>query len=264
MTTAMLTSLAVVLAVTVLLWAISLRLRDVSIVDIFWGLGYVVVAWTTHIVAGNDSARAWLMCLLVTLWGVRLTIHLARRNLGHGEDYRYRAMREKYGGGFPLVSLWMVFLFQGALIWIIALPVQMAHAPGAAAPLGALDLLGVLAFLIGFGFEWVSDLQLARFKRSPSSAGRVMDRGLWRYTRHPNYFGNFLLWWGLGLMGLAAGAWWALLGPAVLTFMLLRVSGVSLLESTIAERRPGYREYVERTSAFVPWFPRETKAGRLG
>lgn len=262
MMTSMLVSLAVVLTAMVLLWGVSLRLRDASIVDIFWGLGFVLVAWSVHVWTGSDTARAWLACVLVTVWGVRLAAHLALRNLGHGEDHRYSTMREKYGDRFPLVSLGLVFLLQGGLIWIIALPVQVVHAPGATAPLGWIDMAGTLAFAVGLGFEWVGDVQLARFKRRPSSAGAVMDRGLWRYSRHPNYFGNFLLWWGLGVIGVSTGAWWTLVGPAVLTFLLLRVSGVSLLESTISERRPGYREYAERTSAFVPWFPRS--AGQRG
>ncbi|MCC7044459.1 MAG: DUF1295 domain-containing protein [Acidobacteria bacterium] len=257
-TTVFLGSLAVVLGLFVVLWLVSLRLRDASIVDIFWGLGFVVVTWTAHVVSGNDSSRAWITCGMVTIWGVRLALHLARRNLGHGEDYRYRAMREKHGSGFPLISLGTVFLLQAVLLWIIALPAQAVHAPDAVGPLGWIDAAGVVAWTVGLAFEWIGDVQLARFKASPSSGGAVMDRGLWRYSRHPNYFGNFLLWWGIGLMAVAAGAWWALVGPALLTFLLLRVSGVALLESTITTRRPGYRVYVQRTSAFVPWFPRKT------
>jgi len=254
----LLPTFVVVLTAMVALWLVSLRLRDASIVDIFWGPGFVMVAWTAHLVADSASVRAWLVCAMVTLWGVRLALHLARRNLGHGEDYRYRAMRERHGRRFPLISLGMVFLLQGALIWIIALPVLAVHAPTAVAPLHGIDALGILLFVAGLAFEWIGDVQLARFKRDAGNKGRVMDQGLWRYTRHPNYFGNFLLWWGIGLMALAVGAWWALVGPLLLTFLLLKVSGVALLESTIAERRPGYRDYVRRTSAFLPWFPRKT------
>lgn len=256
MTAVFLWPLVVVLGLFVVLWLVSLRLRDASIVDIFWGLGFVAATWTAHVVSGNESLRAWITCAMVTIWGVRLAVHLARRNLGHGEDYRYRAMREKHGSGFPLVSLGTVFLLQAVLLWIIALPAQAVHGPGAVGPPGWIDAIGVAAWTIGLAFEWIGDVQLARFKASASSKGAVMDRGLWRYSRHPNYFGNFLLWWGIGLMAVAAGAWWTLVGPALLTFLLLRVSGVVLLESTITARRPGYREYVERTSAFVPWFPR--------
>jgi steroid 5-alpha reductase family enzyme len=253
----LLTTLIGLLVVTVLLWLLSLRLRDASIVDIFWGLGFVAVAWTTHALSGNDSPRAWLVCVLVTVWGVRLAVHLALRNLGHGEDYRYRAMREKYGPRFPLVSLGTVFVLQAVLLWTIALPVVFAHAPGSTTPLGWLDAAGVLVWTVGLAFEWIADTQLARFKRSPRTSGAVLSHGLWRYSRHPNYFGNFLLWWGIWLTAVSAGAWWTFVGPALLTFLLLRVSGVALLESTIAERRPGYRDYVRRTNAFVPWFPRK-------
>lgn len=257
MTAVLLSTLAVILVLSVGVWLLSLRLRDASIVDTFWGLGFVAVAWTAHAVSCHDSARAWLVCGMVTVWGVRLATHLARRNLAHGEDYRYRAMRERHGDRFPLVSLGTVFLLQAGLLWIIALPVQAAHAPDAVAPLGWIDALGVAAWGVGLSFEWIADVQLARFKRSTTSKGAVMDRGLWRYSRHPNYFGNFLLWWGIGAIGAANGAWWTLAGPLLLTFLLLRVSGVSLLESTIVERRPGYRDYILRTSAFVPWFPRK-------
>lgn len=257
MTTILLSTLAVVVVISAGLWLLSLRLRDASIVDIFWGPGFVVVAWIAHVVSGSDAPRAWLVCGMVSVWGVRLALHLARRNLGHGEDYRYRAMRATHGDRFPLVSLGTVFLLQAVLLWIIALPAQFVHAPTATASLGWIDAIGVAAWTVGLGFEWCADVQLARFKRSPSSQGAVMDRGLWRYSRHPNYFGNFLLWWGIGLLAVASGGWWTLIGPALLTFLLLRVSGVALLESTIAERRPGYRAYARRTSAFVPWFPRK-------
>ena len=256
MTSVFLLPLAVVVALSILIWIVSLPLRDASIVDIFWGLGFVVITWTSHVVSETASARAWLVGAMVTIWGVRLAAHLARRNLGHGEDYRYRTMRERYGDRFPVVSLFIVFLFQAALMWVIALPVMFVHLEAATGPLGWLEAVGVIAWGTGLFFEWTADVQLARFKRQPASRRAVLDRGLWRYSRHPNYFGNFLLWWGIGLVAAGAGGWWTLVGPAVLTFLLLRVSGVSLLESTIVERRPGYREYVRRTSAFVPWFPR--------
>ncbi len=153
------------------------------------------------------------------------------------------------------MSLGTVFLLQGALVLVVSLPLQVAVAR-AGPPLGLLDAGGILLFALGFAFEAVADLQLARFKADPASRGRVMDRGLWRLTRHPNYFGDALLWWGLGLLGAAAGAAWTLVSPAVMTFLLLRVSGVTLLERDISDRRPGYRDYVRRTSAFFPWFPR--------
>lgn len=238
------------------LWLVSLRLRDASIVDIFWGLGFVGVAWITLATsAAPEAARAGLVVGLTTLWGLRLAAYLTWRNLGKPEDARYQAMRRRYGERWPLLSLFIVFGLQGALIWIVSLPVQAAvSAPGPTA-LSALDAAGAALVLTGVLFEGVGDLQLARFKRNPTNAGQVMDRGLWRYTRHPNYFGDFLVWWGLFALAAASGAWWTAVSPALMSFLLLRVSGVTLLEKSM-RKRPGYEEYVRRTSAFFPWPPR--------
>jgi len=252
---------AVILAAMLALWFASVRLRDASIVDLFWGTGFAITAWTAALATGAlepSRPRALLALAAVTLWGLRLSWHLFRRNVGHGEDRRYQAMRAGHGERFWLVSLFTVFLLQGALVLLISLPLQAAiSAP--AAPLGPLDLVGLAVFAAGFLFEAVGDAQLRRFKADPASRGQVMDRGLWRYTRHPNYFGDALLWWGFGLLGVAAGAPWTLVSPAVMTFLLLRVSGVAMLERDIGDRRPGYRAYVARTSAFFPWFPKEDR-----
>ena len=161
-------------------------------------------------------------------------------------------MRATWGNRFPWVSLFTVFLLQGALLWVVSLPLQAGAALGAARPLGPLDLAGAVLFAVGLVFETVGDAQLSRFLSDPANRGRVMETGLWRYTRHPNYFGDALVWWGLGIIGAATGAWWCLLGPALMTFLLMRVSGVSLLEKDIAGRRPAYVAYVRRTSPFVP------------
>lgn len=244
-------------ACMVLLWLLSLALRDASIADVFWGSGFAAVA-LLGLVAGpaGASPRALLAWALTTAWGLRLSLHLLRRWRGKGEDRRYRAMRAGWGARFPLASLFTVFLLQGALLWVVSLPVQAAAALGAARPLGPLDALGALLWAAGLGFEAVADAQLARFLARPDSAGRVMREGLWRYSRHPNYFGDAVVWWGLGLLGLSAGAAWALVGPALMTFLLVRVSGVALLEKDIGGRRPEYADYVARTSAFFPWPPR--------
>jgi steroid 5-alpha reductase family enzyme len=242
------------------LWLLSLRLQDASIVDPFWGAGFVLVAWLSFWGSAGDPARRALALALVTVWGLRLSVHLLARNLGHGEDPRYRAMRAAHGGRFWLVSLGTVFGLQGLLMWVISLPVQVAVASPAPRGLGWLDAAGAALWAVGFLFEAVGDWQLRRFRADPRNRGRVLETGLWRYTRHPNYFGDAVQWWGLGCLGLAAGAAWTLVSPVVMTFLLLKVSGVALLEKDIAERRPEYRRYVERTSAFVPWFPRE--AGR--
>jgi steroid 5-alpha reductase family enzyme len=246
---------ALVAAAMLGLWLVSLRLRDASIVDAFWGPAFALVAWTGVAVAG-PSPRALLAAALASAWGLRLGLHLARRRRGAGEDRRYAALRAAHGARFPVVSLFTVFLLQAALVVTVSLPLQAVAAAGAARPLGALDAAAVAVFAAGLACEAIADAQLARFLAGPAGRTGVMDRGLWRYTRHPNYFGDFLVWWGLGLLGAAAGAPWTLAGPAVMTVLLLRISGVTLLEATIGSRRPGYAGYVARTSAFVPWPPR--------
>jgi len=261
--TSMAWSGAVLGAAMLLLWALSLRLRNASIVDPFWGAGFVLVAWTAHGVAGSGGARAGLALLLVTAWGLRLSLHLLRRNAGHGEDFRYRAMRQSHGAGFWWVSLFTVFLMQGALLWAISLPLQAAVTRGSGPP-GALEVAALLVWAVGFAFEAVGDWQLSRFQRDPANRGKALDTGLWRYTRHPNYFGDAVQWWAFGLLGVAAGAPWTLVSPALMTFLLLRVSGVALLEKDIALRRPAYRDYAERTSAFFPWFPRPPRRRQEG
>jgi steroid 5-alpha reductase family enzyme len=255
----MLAGAAVTVAAMLLLWAASLRLRDASIVDVYWGPGFGVVAWAAVGVAGS-SPRGLLLAALATAWGLRLGAHIARRRRGHGEDHRYAAMRAAHGARFPLVSLFTVFLLQAALLWLVSLPLQAGAALGRSTPLGPIDAAGALLFAVGLAFEATADAQLARFLRDPSSRGRVMDRGLWRYSRHPNYFGDFLVWWGLGAMALSAGAAWALVGPLAMSVLLLKVSGVTLLERNIGERRPGYAAYAARTSAFLPLPPRRREA----
>jgi steroid 5-alpha reductase family enzyme len=228
-------------------WGASLRLRDVSIVDVMWGPAFVVVAWIGFAVEGGG--RRALLAALVTVWGVRLGAHLLARKLRERrEDPRYGAWRERHGNRFALVSLFNVFLLQGALVWVVSLPVQAAGD-------SPVIWLGVGVWAVGVVFEAVGDRQLAAFKADPASRGRIMDRGLWRYTRHPNYFGDFLVWWGLYL---AAGAWWTVIGPLVMTALLTRVSGKDHLERTL-RRRPGYADYVRRTSGFVPLPPRSAR-----
>ncbi len=248
-------SAALLGAVMVLLWLVSVRLRDASIVDPFWGTGFALVAWT-GLVGRAAGARPLLVAALTTLWGLRLSVHLLARNLGHGEDPRYQAIRKRVGPRFPLASLVIVFLFQGLLLWLISLPLQVAMTAPAPADLTVLAGAGAALWAVGLFCEAVGDVQLTRFRADPQSRGKVLDTGLWRYTRHPNYFGDALLWWGLSGFALATGAWWALFAPALMTFLLLRVSGVTLLERTLVLRRPEYRAYVARTSAFIPWPPR--------
>lgn len=240
------------------LWLLSLFLRDASIVDVYWGPGFAAIAAVTFLVAEGDHPRRMLVLVLAAIWGLRLGGYLLWRNAGKGEDYRYVAMRVHHGPRFWWVSLFTVFLLQGALQWIVSLPLQLTQAAPGPSALGAWDALGGVLVATGLFFEAVGDGQLARFKADPANRGRVMDRGLWRYTRHPNYFGDFLVWWGFGVIALAGPYGLAgLVGPALMSFLLLRVSGVAMLERTIADRRPGYREYVERTNAFFPWPPKD-------
>jgi steroid 5-alpha reductase family enzyme len=254
--TILLTTAVATLLAQLLLWLASLRLRDVSIVDIYWGPGFAQIAIITAALAGGYPWRKLLLTLLTVLWGMRLGFYLFWRNAGHGEDYRYQAMRRHHGARFPLLSLATVFGLQGALMWIVALPVQLGQLATDPARLTCLDAAGAALWALGFIFESVGDGQLARFKADATSAGGVMDRGLWRYTRHPNYFGDACVWWGLWLIAAAGGSWWTVCSPLLMTFLLLRVSGVAMLERTIGKRRPGYAEYVARTSPFIPWFPR--------
>ena len=246
--------LVAVLTALTLLWLVSLRLRDASVVDPFWGPGFALVTLTYWLVDGGRTARGMLVLALVILWALRLGWHLLRRNRREGEDPRYAAMRARHGERFPRVSLFRVFWLQGMILWIIAMPLLAAVRSQAA--LGLLDLLGAAVALIGIITEAVADRQLRRFRADPSSRGRVLDSGLWRYSRHPNYFGDAVLWWGLWLVAAAGGAWWTLFSPVAMTVLLLKVSGVPLLEKSLEQSRPGYAEYAERTSAFVPWPPK--------
>jgi len=249
---------AVVIAILMVgTWLLSLILRNASIVDISWGLGFVAVAWAGRIATHGNSARQWLLTVLVTVWGLRLAGYLFWRNHGKGEDFRYRAMRKRWGPRFGLISLFTVFALQGTLMWVVSLSVQLAQTRDTR--IGVRAYLGVAVWLVGLVFETAGDLQLARFKADPASAGKVMDRGLWRYTRHPNYFGDACVWWGLALIAAETGAGaWGLIGAAVMTALLLKVSGVALLEKSLVKRREGYREYIARTSSFFPLPPRRT------
>ena len=254
--TALVTAAATIAVLMLVTWLISLVVRDASIVDLVWGLGFVLVAWAVRITVDGNDARQWLLVGMVTIWGLRLSGYLAWRNLGHGEDYRYRAMRKRWGSRFGLVSLVTVFALQGVLMWIVSIGVQLGQVPRTPG-LGVLAGVGVLVWAVGLGFEAIGDTQLARFKGDPANAGTTMDRGLWRYTRHPNYFGDALVWWGIALVATESGLGaFGLIGAAVMTLFLRRVSGVTLLEKSLVKRRAGYEDYVARTSPFVPRPPR--------
>jgi steroid 5-alpha reductase family enzyme len=245
-----LNALPALLVAAALTWVVSAVKRNVTIVDTLWSLLFVIAAAVYVASVEQPAQRAWLVLGLVGIWGLRLAAYLAWRNRGHEEDRRYQAIRRRNEPHFTLKSLWLIFGFQAVLAWIISLP--LAGAIAGEAPLGPLDWLGLSLWAIGFYFEAVGDWQLARFKADRANAGQVMDRGLWRHTRHPNYFGDFCVWWGFYLVALSAGAWWSIVGPLIMSFLLLRFSGVRLLERDIGERRPAYAEYVRRTNAFFP------------
>lgn len=238
-------------------WLVSLARKDASLVDIVWGSAFVLVAAVVALVGEGAESRRLLLLAMVAIWGLRLSTYLAWRNLGHGEDYRYQAMRKKYGDRFPLVSLVVVFGLQAVLVLVVSLPVQLAATAAQPEGLGPLAAFGVALWLLGLAFETIGDAQLARFKADPANKGLVMDQGLWRYTRHPNYFGDFCVWWGIFVVAAETGPGrWGVVGPLVMSFLLLRVSGVAMLEKTIGKRRPGYAEYVANTSSFFPRPPK--------
>jgi len=233
----------------VLGWLISLPRRNVDVVDTLWSLMFLL---SVVLYAGfePETVRGRLVLVLVAIWALRLAIYITARNWGHEEDRRYQAIRRRNEPGFAFSSVYRVFLFQAVLAWIISLPLH--GAVNSSNELGLLDYLGVALWVIGFSFEAGGDWQLARFKRDPANAGKVMDRGFWRYTRHPNYFGDACVWWGFYAIALSAGAWWSIIGPAIMTVLLLKISGVKLLERDIGQRRPDYAEYIRRTNAFIP------------
>ena len=254
-----LSGLAAALALVLLVWLVSLVRRDASIIDIFWGPGFAVLAWVYAAWGEGWTPRKALTLGLVTLWGVRLAVHILWRARGKGEDYRYREMREKHGPRFWWVSLFTVFLLQGLLLWLISTPLLQSLRAAEPQRWTAFDLAAVVLFVVGFLFEAVGDFQLARFRSDPANRGKVLRTGLWRYTRHPNYFGDAVVWWSFFVLAVGTpGALWTIFSPVLMTFLLVRVSGVSLLEQKLRRTRSAYDEYVANTNAFLPWPPRSS------
>jgi steroid 5-alpha reductase family enzyme len=251
------TNAAVIVSGMLLLWLLSVAVRDASIVDIAWGTGFALIGILSACLGDGDGSRRVLVALLSAVWGLRLAIYLAWRNIGAGEDKRYAKMRASHGDRFWWVSLFTVFLLQGSLMLVIGAPLYTTTTSNA--PLGILELVGGVVWATGVACETIADVQLARFKADPDNRGKVLDRGIWRYSRHPNYFGDCCVWWGLYLVA-ASTHWWTVFSPMVMTVFLLKISGVALLEKTIVHRRPAYRDYIERTSAFIPW-PPSSKGG---
>lgn len=254
---AALTALVWMLALGGSVWLLSLPLNNASIVDSFWALFFVTGAVVFGVAIGAGGERALLVAILLGLWALRLAGYITWRNWGQGEDRRYQAIRARNQPHYAIKSLVYVFALQAVLAWIVAMP--LFGALNSPQPLGWLDAAGVVLWLVGFLFESLGDWQLARFKANLANAGRIMDQGLWRYTRHPNYFGESLVWWGFWLIAISAGHAWTIFAPIVMTVMLLKVSGVALLEKDLQVRRPAYADYMARTNAFLPGPPRRNR-----
>lgn len=252
----MLTGLAAVVALFTILWIASLIVRNSSIVDMWWGPGILLIGLTYFLTTDGAQSRGRMVVSLLALWAIRLAWHIGARNIGHGEDFRYAKWRRERGASWWWFSYFKVFVLQSVIAWIISMPLYWAIAPATPERFTVFDIAGTMLFAIGFFFEAIGDEQLRRFKASPANKGRVLDSGLWRYTRHPNYFGEAVMWWGFGLFAVATGNFAGVIGPAIMTWLLIRVSGVSLLEQTLRETKPEYLAYIARTSSFFPMPPK--------
>ena len=246
--------LVVITMLAILTWLLSVYLKDVSIVDSAWSLMFLAAAIVYLVQSGDYSPIKFIFISLVAIWAIRLFAHLTWRNWGEPEDRRYKTIREKYNPNFTVKSLYIIFLFQAALAWIVSLPLIGVLTSEFNHSITAISLfsIGIAFWVVGLFFESVADWQLAFFKNESSNFGKVMNKGLWKYSRHPNYFGECVIWWGFFLMALSTGAWWAIISPMIMTWLLLKFSGVVMLEETITERRPDYRNYIKSTNAFIP------------
>ncbi len=250
-------SLNVLLLMTIL-WLISIPLKNVSIVDIFWGIGYLVAISVYTFLSDDVFTRQWVLFILVLLWSIRLSGYLFFRNYGKEEDFRYQEFRRHYGvNRYWWFSFFQVFILQGLLIALVSLPLLGVNLYTQNNELNLIDYVAIVVWIIGFLFESLGDYQLSKFKSNPDNKGKVLNIGLWRYTRHPNYFGDAAVWWSFALFSIASGAYWYIIGSLVMTFLIIKISGVSLLEKSLKDTKPKYRDYVSRTSAFIPWFPKK-------
>lgn len=251
-------ALLVILIMMTFLWLVSIRLRNVSIVDLFWGLGFVVAGSVYFLNAEGLELRKILVMTMVVIWGLRLSVYLTWRNWGKGEDYRYQQFRRKYGENrYWWISYFQVFILQGILMWLVSAPLLGAQFYGHEKNLGWLDAAGTLFWIIGITFEAGGDFQLARFKSNQANKGKVLDTGFWRYTRHPNYFGDASVWLGYAFFSIAAGSYVPVMGSILMTALIIKVSGVALLEKNLNNTKPEYKEYIRKTNSFIPWFPRK-------
>ncbi len=252
-------TLALVLFAYMSLWfVVSLIKKRNDVADVAWGLGFVLMTWVSFALSDDSGIRGLLIGILVSIWGFRLAWHIHSRNKGKGEDYRYLAWRKEWGKWFYIRSYFQVHLLQGVFLFLIVMPVLLVN-KNAGASLGLLDFIGVAVWLIGFYFEAVGDAQLARFIKDPANKGKLMQRGLWAYTRHPNYFGEVTQWWGLWLVALSVPyGWLGIIGPITITFLILKVSGIPMLEKKM-EENPEFAEYRKRVSMFFPLLPRSVE-----
>lgn len=248
----------IIFSLLTLLWLLSVVLKNASIVDLFWGLGFVIINAFYVFTSGELSIRRIVLLLLVSIWGLRLSGYLAWRNIGKGEDFRYQEFRKKYGPErYWWISYFQTFLLQGVLMMLISTPLLGANMGSQPDTLQILDYLGILIWMIGFNFEAGGDYQLARFKKNPQNKGKVLNTGFWKYTRHPNYFGDSAVWWAFGIFSIAAGNYWHSIGSILMTLLIIKVSGVALLEKSLNETKPQYKEYIQKTNSFLPWFPKK-------
>lgn len=252
----LLINLAAVALLEIVGWLISLKRKDVTIADSLWGLGFIIIAWLTFLQGDGLFWRKLIISAAVSVWGLRLAYHITRRGRGKGEDPRYTAWRKEYGARFPLVSLFRVFLVQALFMWLIAMSIQVGQAAPQPGHITVMDVAGMLLWLTGFLIESSADRQLSRFIKNPENKGRVMRYKLWRYSRHPNYFGESTMWWGLFIVSCSAEyGVFTILSPILITYTLLKITGVSLMEETMFKDDPEYEEYKRTTSSFIPWFP---------
>ena len=250
----------VIMVQMTLLWIVSIKIKNVSIIDPFWGLGFVIVAVYYNLNLQEHSLRSKIVLTLAIIWGLRLFIYLLWRSWNKEEDYRYQQFRNDYGAQrYWWFSFFQVFLLQGFLLWLISAPLLAAMYFGSTTSLYILDYVAILIWFIGFSFEAGGDYQLAKFKSNPENKGKLLTSGLWKYTRHPNYFGDATVWWAFGLFSIAAGAYLPILSSILMSLLIVKISGVAMLERTLKHTKPEYKEYIERTNAFFPWFPKKKK-----
>lgn len=250
--------LALILFFYMNMWfVLSLIKKRNDVADIAWGLGFILMAWTSFFLLQNFNIQGLVIALLISIWGIRLSLHIHTRNKGKTEDYRYLAWRTEWGKWFYLRSYLQVYILQGFLLFLIVFPVLITNQNVISSSIGLFEIIGILVWLCGFYFEVVGDSQLARFIKNPLNKGKLMQEGLWAYTRHPNYFGEVVMWWGIWIISLnASGSLAGIIGPVTITFLILKVSGIPMLEKKMQEHSD-FAEYKKRVSMFIPLPPRK-------